>query len=101
MIELTRSRASATPTVKVLGLGRAGCNVLDRIVLDGFDVTQAVAMNTDLQALNGSVAPEKIHFGKLSTRGLGAGGDPELGYTAAEEAADDVAAAIGSGNMVF
>src|SRR5215207_7666521 len=101
MIELTRTRASATPVLKVLGLGGAGCNILDRLILDGFDVTQAVALNTDLQALNGSVAPEKIHLGKLTTRGLGAGGDPEVGYTAAEEAADDVAAAIGSSNMVF
>src|SRR5215207_2032909 len=101
MIELTRSRASAMPAIKVLGLGGAGCNVLDRLILDGFDVTQTIALNTDLQALNGCVAPEKIHLGKLTTRGLGAGGDPELGYTAAEEAADDVANAIAASNMVF
>ena len=101
MIELTRLRASGAPTIKVLGLGGAGCNILDRLILDGFDVTQAVALNTDLQALNGSVAPEKIHLGKTTTRGLGAGGDPELGYSAAEEAADDIAAVIGSSDMVF
>jgi cell division protein FtsZ len=101
MIELTRFRPSAAPSIKVLGLGGAGCNVLDRLILDGFDVTQTVALNTDLQALNGSVAPEKIHLGKLTTRGLGAGGDPELGYSAAEEATDEIAAVIGASNMVF
>lgn len=101
MIELTRARVSTAPSVKVLGLGGAGCNVLDRLILDGFDLSQCVALNTDVQALNGSVAPEKVHLGKLTTRGLGAGGDPELGYSAAEEASDDVASAIGAADMVF
>ena len=101
MIELTRTRASAAPQVKVLGLGSAGCNVVDRLVLDGFDGNQVVALNTDVQALNGCVAPEKIHLGKGTTRGLGAGGDPELGYAAAEEAMDDITSAIGNSGIVF
>lgn len=101
MIELTRSRASATPTIKVFGLGSAGCNVVDRLILDGFDGNQAAALNTDLQGLNGSVAPEKIHLGKATTRGLGAGGDPEIGYAAAEEAAGDISSSVGASNMVF
>src|SRR5918993_588470 len=99
MIELTRTRASATPVLKVLGLGGAGCNILDRLILDGFDVTQVAALNTDLQALNGSVAPEKIHLGKLTTRGLGAGGDPEVGYSAAEEATDEVGAVLAGSDI--
>jgi cell division protein FtsZ len=101
MIELNRGRCSASPVVKVLGLGGAGCNVLDRLILDGFDVTQAIALNTDLQGLNGSVVPEKIHLGKITTRGLGAGGDPELGYSAAEEATEEIAAALNGAGMVF
>jgi cell division protein FtsZ len=60
-----------------------------------------VAINTDTQALTGSVAPHKVQLGAGLTRGLGAGGDPELGYRAAEESADEIRAAIGHANVVF
>jgi cell division protein FtsZ len=101
MIELTRTSSAPVPVVKVVALGSAGANMVDRLVLDGFDAHETVAINTDIQALNASVAGHKVHIGQNTTRGLGAGGDPELGYTAAEESADDIAAAVSGANMVF
>jgi cell division protein FtsZ len=101
MIKLTRPTHSIAPVVKILGLGGAGGNTLDRLVLDGLEGSSIIALNTDVQALNGSVAPQKIHLGKTVTRGLGSGGDPEIGYEAAEEAADEIKAAIEGANMVF
>jgi cell division protein FtsZ len=101
MIEITRSTSSAAPAVKVFGLGGAGGNIVDRLILDGFDPNLAVTLNTDLQALNGSVAPTKLHLGKLTTRGLGTGGDPELGYAAAEEAVEDIGQMVDRADMVF
>lgn len=90
MIELTRPNPQQPPVIKVLGLGGAGSNALDRLVLDGFDSAMAIALNTDVQSLSGSVAAEKIHLGKTTTRGLGAGGDPDLGYASAEEATEEI-----------
>jgi len=104
MIELPRPHSpGSTPefSFKVIGLGGAGCNALDRIQLDSVDGADLIAINTDLQALAGSVAPTKIQIGKTTTRGLGAGGDPEIGYTAAEEAIDEVRASIDGASMVF
>ncbi len=76
--------------IKVIGVGGAGSNALDRLVLEGSVNVDLVACNTDVQALAGSVAMQKIQLGRHVTRGLGAGGDPELGYSAAEEAADEI-----------
>jgi cell division protein FtsZ len=85
----------------VLGLGGAGINALDRIQLDGIDGAELIAINTDSQSLAGSVAPAKVQLGASTTRGLGAGGDPELGYTAAEEAADELRGVLDGASMVF
>ena len=101
MIEFTRSSSHSAPTIKVIGLGGAGGNVLDRLVLDGFDAACAVAMNTDVQTLNGSVAGEKVHLGQKMTRGLGTGGDPEVGYAAAEETTEEIATALAGTQLVF
>lgn len=76
--------------IKVIGVGGAGSNALDRLILDGSVNIDLVACNTDVQALAGSVATQKVQLGRHITRGLGAGGDPELGYSAAEEAADQI-----------
>ncbi len=80
--------------IKVIGIGGAGSNVLDRLVLEGSVNVDLVACNTDVQALAASVATQKIQLGRHITRGLGAGGDPELGYAAGEEAIDEVRAAL-------
>ena len=76
--------------ITVIGVGGAGSNALDRLVLEGSINVDLVACNTDVQALAGSVATQKIQLGRHITRGLGAGGDPELGYSAAEEAIEEM-----------
>ena len=101
MIALKRSTIPAAPAIKVLGLGGAGGSALDRLVLDGMEGATLIALNTDVQALNGCVAPQKIQLGRTVTRGLGAGGDPEIGYQAADEAADEIKAAIEGADMIF
>jgi cell division protein FtsZ len=104
MIELRRSQPAANDTelrIKVFGLGGAGTNALDRILLDGLDGAELVALNTDVQALTSSVATTKVQLGRNTTRGLGAGGDPEVGYAAAEEGADEIKSAMEGASLVF
>lgn len=101
MITLKRSTTPAAPVIKVLGLGGAGGSALDRLVLDGAEGVSLFALNTDVQALNGCVAPQKIQLGRTVTRGLGAGGDPEIGYQSAEEAGDEIKSAIEGADMIF
>ncbi len=101
MIALHRSITPSAPVIKVLGIGGAGGNALDRLVIDGIEGAAVIALNTDVQSLNGCVAPQKIHLGKSVTRGLGAGGDPEIGYEAAEEAAAEIKSAIDGADMIF
>lgn len=101
MIEIPRNTQSAAPEIKVVGIGGAGSNILDRIVLDGFAGAQTVAMNTDVQSLTSTVAAAKVRLGQTKTRGLGAGGDPELGYEAAEESVEEIRAALSGAQMVF
>src|SRR5204862_5768204 len=73
--------------VKVVSVGGAGINALDRIVLDGLEKASVVAINTDVQSLTSSVAAHKVQLGRTVTRGLGSGGDPGPGYDAAAESA--------------
>src|SRR5215218_7279501 len=104
MLDLNRNYTSAHPEdvrIKIVGLGGAGSNALDRIVLDGVPGAELVAINTDVQALTGSVAVEKVQLGRTTTRGLGAGGDPEVGYAAAEEGVEEIRRAIEGVQMVF
>ncbi len=104
MIEISRKLQQLQPgslRIKVLGIGGAGANALDRIMLDGLPGAELIAINTDAQSLTGSVAPEKVQIGRATTRGLGTGGDPELGYQAAEEGVDDIRAAVEDAALVF
>ena len=102
MIELPRSSSSSTPTrLMVLGVGSAGCNMLDRLVLDGLEGAELIAINTDVQSLAGCVAPRQIHIGESITRGLGTGGDPELGHASARESAEEIRAALAGATLVF
>ena len=87
--------------IKIVGVGGAGANALDRIVLDGMDNAEMIAVNTDVQSLASSVATRKVQIGRAATRGLGAGGDPELGYNAAYESADELREALQGARMVF
>jgi len=104
MMPINRKHSSTTQhdvRIKIVGLGGAGSNALDRIMLDGPPAAELVAINTDLQALTGSVAAEKVQLGRATTHGLGAGGDPELGYAAAEEAGEEIRAALKGVQMIF
>jgi cell division protein FtsZ len=87
--------------VKVVGVGGAGSNVLDRVMLDGIEAADLVAINTDVQSLTASVAAHKVQLGRNLTRGLGSGGDPELGYAAAEEATDEIRSVLQGGTVIF
>src|SRR5438876_5008428 len=87
--------------IKVVSVGGAGLHALDRIVLDGLERADVVAINTDVQSLASSVAPHKVQLGRSVTRGLGAGGDPELGYQAAVESADEIREALVDARMIF
>ncbi len=87
--------------VKVIGVGGAGSNVLDQIAIDGMDDAELICMNTDVRTLKASTAHSRVQIGKQLTRGLGAGGDPELGILASEEAEDEIRAAVRGQNMVF
>src|SRR6266550_2000195 len=106
MIQLNRNynlpeKAKDEIPIKVVGVGGAGLNVLDRIVLDGMTKANIVAINTDVQSLASAVAAHKVQLGQTITRGLGTGGDPELGCQAANESADGIQQALADARMIF
>lgn len=89
------------PSLKVLGLGGGGSNAINRMIELGLSGVDFIVANTDSQALSNSLAPTKIQLGPKTTRGLGAGGSPEVGQNAAEESAKLIAAALEGADMVF
>ena len=106
MIQLSKNyslpeRQEEPIPIKVVGVGSAGSNALDRVLLDGMDKADLIAINTDVQSLASSVAARKVQLGRSSTHGLGTGGDPELGYQAAIESADEICQAIAGARMIF
>ena len=93
--------APPRPVVKVVGLGGGGCNAVNRMIELGLEGVDFIAANTDRQALAASLAPVRIQLGPRVTRGLGAGGDPKVGATAAMESAKELLAAMKGADMVF
>lgn len=87
--------------VKVIGVGGAGANVLDRMALEGSDDAELLTLNTDVRALSTSVSSEKIQLGATLLKGMGTGGDPSLGKQAAIEAVDEIRRAVRGCRMVF
>lgn len=87
--------------VKVIGLGGAGSNAVNRMIELGLSGVEFIAANTDRQALFSSLAPTKIQLGPKVTRGLGAGGDPKVGAAAALESGKEISAALKGADMVF
>ncbi|HEY5714172.1 MAG TPA: cell division protein FtsZ [Candidatus Gracilibacteria bacterium] len=87
--------------IKVVGVGGGGCNAINRMVSSDFANVDFIAVNTDAQALYHSQASTKIHIGKESTRGLGAGADPSVGKNAAQESLDEIKSALKGADMVF
>lgn len=87
--------------IKVVGVGGAGGAAINRMVESGVSGVDFIAVNTDAQSLHHSKANHKIHIGSETTRGLGAGADPEVGQRSAEESADDIKNAVAGADMVF
>ncbi len=87
--------------IKVVGVGGGGGNALNGMVLANVENIDYISVNTDAQALSRSLATEKIQIGAKLTRGLGAGGKPEIGEGSAQESKDEIAEAIKGANMVF
>jgi cell division protein FtsZ len=87
--------------IRVVGVGGGGGNATNSMIKRGLHGVDFFAINTDLQALQRSAAPNKIQIGKNLTRGLGAGADPTIGYRAVEEDRDEIARALTGSDMVF
>ncbi len=88
-------------TIKVVGVGGAGNNVVNRMVKAGTQGVEFIAINTDKQALAVSNADQKLQIGEKMTHGQGAGSDPEVGKRSAEESRNNIAKAIEDADMVF
>lgn len=87
--------------IKVVGVGGGGGSAINRMVDSGIRGVGFVAINTDIQALHYNKANEKINIGKTVTKGLGAGMNPDLGKSAAEESQNEIKEALKDCDMVF
>lgn len=87
--------------IKVIGVGGGGCNAVNRMIEAGIQGVEFIAMNTDTQVLDNSKASKKIQLGPNLSRGLGAGGNPEVGKAAAEESKNEIRKVIEGADMVF
>jgi cell division protein FtsZ len=87
--------------IKVVGVGGAGLNAVNRMIDAGISQVEFLAVNTDIQALRTSDAPVKIHIGRELTQGLGSGADPDVGRRAADEAYDELKQELRGADMVF
>jgi cell division protein FtsZ len=87
--------------IKVVGVGGAGLNAVNRMIDAGIPEVEFVAINTDMQQLRNSDAPTKLHIGADLTRGLGSGADAEIGRVAAEDSYDQIKHALRGSDMVF
>ena len=91
----------STAQIKVIGVGGGGCNAVNRMIETGLKGVTYMAVNTDKQALVGSLAETKLQIGEKLTKGLGAGANPEIGQKAAEENLEDIGKFIQGSDMVF
>lgn len=87
--------------IKVIGVGGGGSNAVHRMIQSGIKGVEFIAMNTDVQVLDLSTATKKVQLGANLTRGLGAGGNPEVGKNAAEESKTDIRKVLEGADMVF
>jgi cell division protein FtsZ len=90
-----------TAVIKVVGVGGGGSNAVQRMIESGIKGVEFIAMNTDVQVLDLSPATKKVQLGVNLTRGLGAGGDPEVGRNAAEESKPEIRKVLEGADMVF
>src|SRR5438094_2606121 len=98
---VTGESAAYLAVIRVVGVGGAGLNAVDRMIDAGISQVDFVAVNTDIQQLQMSDAPVKVHIGGELTAGLGSGADPEIGRLAADESYDQIKRALRGSDMVF
>ncbi len=99
--ELLDEEVKTQPVIKVIGVGGAGGNAIAHMISHGLKGVEFIAANTDYKVLALNPAPQKIQLGKNLTRGLGAGGDPEIGRRAAEESEKEIRDVLKDADMVF
>ena len=92
---------SAKPTLRVVGVGGAGVNAVNRMVEAGIEDVEFLALNTDIQSLESSLAHRKLHVGESLTRGLGSGSNPAVGRDAAKYDVDAIKSMLKGSDMVF
>ncbi len=95
------SKVEPIARIKVIGVGGGGSNAVNRMIDEGIQGVEFISVNTDAQALVGAKSKSRLRLGDKLTRGLGAGGDPEIGRKAAEESADELYNALKGSDMVF
>ena len=95
------SGSSLDTVIKVIGVGNGGCNAVNRMIEEGLENVEFIAMNTDSQALSRSNAPTRVVLGDRITQGLGAGTDPEKGAEAAREDIAKIEELVSGANLVF
>jgi cell division protein FtsZ len=94
-------RPAGKPVLRVVGVGGAGVNAVNRMIEAGIEDVDFIAINTDLQSLQQSDAPRTLHIGESLTRGLGSGADPEVGRQAARSSSDQIKTLLRGSDMVF
>lgn len=100
-MEQIKSDVESFARIRVIGVGGSGNNAVNHMVASKIKGVEFVAINSDAQDLHHSLAKKKIHIGKNLTRGLGAGGNPDMGRRAAEETREEIANSIKGSDMVF
>ncbi len=101
MIDMVRENTVNPTKIKVIGVGGAGGNAVQRMVSYGIKGVEFWAMNTDMQVIDGLNVPNKLVLGQDTTKGLGAGAKPEVGEKAALEAREEIEKALKGANMIF
>lgn len=100
-VEVNVGYISPIANIKVVGVGGGGNNAVNRMIDSGIEGIEFIAINTDAQALFTSKAQTRINVGRATTRGLGAGANPEIGKKAAEESSEEIKQALAGADMVF
>jgi cell division protein FtsZ len=100
-MDVKKNQSETFARIKVIGVGGGGTNAVNRMIEEGIQGVEFIAVNTDAQALLLSKAEKRVRIGDKLTRGLGAGGNPEIGRKSAEESAEDLYNVLKGSDMVF
>ena len=100
-MEKVKSDVESFARIRVIGVGGSGNNAVNHMIASKVNGVEYIAVNSDAQDLHHSLAKKKIHIGKNLTRGLGAGGNPDMGKRAADETREEIANALKGSDMIF